>query len=216
MDPNIIFGRLVRLAKLDTSVFDEVRDDPKETLPAVAIVAISALLAGIGAWLWLTLVKPFGGLDIDFVNILLFIWLLGTILTVGAWALWVGVTWLVLQNVYKEQVEFQTLLRTMGYAAFPFAFSILMAIPALSMGFALVPLVGWFVLSIFAVQAASGAESDRVIKANLAGFLACCLLLGLFARGFGIATGVFVVSEGLKPAVEGEYYKSAAPDFDIP
>ena len=27
MDPNVIMNRLIRLAKLDTTVFDEVRDD---------------------------------------------------------------------------------------------------------------------------------------------------------------------------------------------
>ena len=52
MDPNVILGRVLRLARLDTSVFDEVRDDQNETIPAVIIAAISALLAGIGSFLW--------------------------------------------------------------------------------------------------------------------------------------------------------------------
>ncbi len=206
MDINAIFNRLMRLARLDTSVFDEVRDDARETIPAIVIVAVGSLIAGFGVWLWLLFVKP-SGIDVDFVNILLFVWLLGTALTVGLWFAWVGVTFVVLQSVYHEQVDFQSLLRTMGYASFPFAASLLMLIPALSMGFALVPLVAWFVLSIFAVQSASGADSDRVIKANFAGFLVFCLVLGLLARGVGIGTGVFVNSEGGKAIAEGEFYK---------
>jgi len=52
MDPNVILNRVLRLARLDTSVFDEVRDDQNETVPAVIIAAISAFLAGLGSFLW--------------------------------------------------------------------------------------------------------------------------------------------------------------------
>ena len=45
MDPNVVINRLVRLAKLDTTVFDEVRDDANELIPAIVITVVSALLA---------------------------------------------------------------------------------------------------------------------------------------------------------------------------
>ncbi|MCH7651750.1 MAG: hypothetical protein IIA63_11410 [Nitrospinae bacterium] len=45
--------RIRRLARFDTTVFDEVRDEPGQTLPAVAIVVVGVLLAAIGGWLWL-------------------------------------------------------------------------------------------------------------------------------------------------------------------
>lgn len=206
MDPNLILNRLVRLAQLDTSPFDEVRDDQRELIPAIAIVAISALLAGIGTWLWLLFVKPDGPISVDFVNVLLNVWLLGTAMTVALWAVWVGVTAVVLQSVFKEPVEFTSLFRTMGYASFPFAASFLMLLPYLHMGIGLAAIVGWFVLSIFAVQAATGADSGKVIKSTLAGFLVFAVLLGMFARGAGIGTGIFINSES-RAVGEGEFYE---------
>jgi hypothetical protein len=177
----------------------------------VLIVAVSCLLTGIGLWLWLLFEVP-NGLDIDFVNVLLYIWLLGTVVTVIMWAVWVGVTAVVLQNFFKERVDMLALFRTMGYASFPFAAGFLMLIPHLSMGIGLVTLVAWFVLSIFAVQAATGADSGKVIKSTLAGFLVFAIVLGLFARSTGISTGVFLHSES-RAISEGEFFEFKGFDF---
>ena len=45
MDPNAVLNKLIRLAKLDTTVFDEVRDDANELIPAMIVAAVSALLS---------------------------------------------------------------------------------------------------------------------------------------------------------------------------
>ncbi len=55
MDPNAMMDRIVRLLRFDTSVFDEVKDDPNETIPAVIVALVSAFLAGLGALLYLYL-----------------------------------------------------------------------------------------------------------------------------------------------------------------
>jgi hypothetical protein len=218
MDPNIIMNRIMRLAKLDTSPFDEVRDDQRETVPAIVIVAVSALLASLGATLWLLLSKP-DGLSLDWGHVILKIWLLGTIITVIMWAVWVAVTAVFLSSFYKEQAEIPVLMRTMGYAAFPFALSILMLLPFLSFGIGVVALAIWAVLSTFAVQAATTADSDRVIKANLVGFLVFAVLLSIFARGVGISSGVFVNAENTGSAGpifdSGKYYKVDTGSVDF-
>jgi len=45
-----------------------------------------------------------------------------------------------------------------------------------------------------------------VIKATLAGFFVFAVLLGMFARGAGIGTGIFIDSES-RAIYEGELYK---------
>ena len=52
MDPNLILNKILRLARLDTTVFDEVRDDANELIPAMIVAGVSALLAGLGATLF--------------------------------------------------------------------------------------------------------------------------------------------------------------------
>jgi hypothetical protein len=214
MDFNLVLNRLKRLAQLDTSPFDEVRDDPRETLPAVLIVVAGCLLTGIGLLIWLLFEKPDGPVDVDFVNWLLYIWILGTIVTVIMWAVWVGVTAVMLQSFFKEPVDMMALFRTMGYASFPFAASVLMLLPYISLGIGIAALVGWFVLSIFAVQAASGADSGKVIKSTLAGFVVFAVILSIFARGTGIATGAFLHSDS-QTIEEGEFYEIDVDGFEL-
>jgi hypothetical protein len=52
MEFEVIVGRLLRLARLDTSVFDEVRMDPTATASSFLVVAAAAFAAGLGGWLW--------------------------------------------------------------------------------------------------------------------------------------------------------------------
>jgi hypothetical protein len=216
MDPNLILNRLNRLVRLDTTVFDEVRDDPKELVPAIIIVAVSALLASIGAWLWLALVghDPY---EVDFGKVFLKIILMGTLFNVGLWAVWVLVTYATLTAYFKEQADLQSLFRTMGYASFPLAATVVMLIPWLSFGVALIALVAWFVLSIYAVQATTGAHSNHVIAANLAGFDVFAILMAFLARSTGMTNGIFVNTEngystGHGAIVEGDNYKAPSVD----
>ena len=53
MDTQVILDRLQRfLLKLDTGVFEEMRDDTTATIPALIIAAVSFFLFGLGGWFW--------------------------------------------------------------------------------------------------------------------------------------------------------------------
>jgi len=176
MDPNVILNRIVRLAKLDTTVFDEVRDDTNELVPALIIAAISSLLAGLGAWLFWEL-GDFAFIDNAFLNN----FLLGGIFMAVMYGVWVLVTYVMLVQVYKASADLQSLFRTMGYAAFPLALCVLMFIPLIYPVFALVPIALTFVLTIYAAQSATNADSRQVVMANLAGLAVFTLVLGFVA-----------------------------------
>ena len=176
MDPNVVMNRLVRLIKLDTTVFDEVRDDANELIPAIVIAAVSALLAGLGAFLfWKTVAA--GTPDNAFVNQVI----LGVIFMIVMYGVAIAVVYVVMAQMFKVQVDIQALARTMGYAAFPLAFSVLMFIPLLWPIFAIVPLALLLVTMIYAVQSASGAESNQVVIASLIGFAVFVLILGVIS-----------------------------------
>ena len=154
--------------------------------------AISALLAGIGAWLWLLIDNPYSsGIDVDFGNVFVNILLLGEsgtgksqlarvihdnsprarepFVEINCAAIPEELIYVVLVQFYKEQADIQTLLRTMGYAAFPLSLSLLMFIPGLSFGIGLAAIVLWFVMSTYALQAATTASSDKVVMSNAKG-----------------------------------------------
>lgn len=193
MDPNAIVNRILRLAQLDTSVFDEVRDDAQELVPALIVLGVSSLLAGLGAALYWTVV-PNDFLELD--NIWLNNFILGSIFFALMYVVAALVIYVVLAQMYKVTTDLQSLIRTMGYASVPFAISLLMFIPVLWPLFMIVPLALLFVMMIYAVQSATGADSAQVVMATTIGFAVMCLILGFIALQAGagdapIGAGLF-------------------------
>ena len=176
MDPNVVLSRLLRLARLDTTVFDEVRDDERELVPALIIAVASAFLAGLGGWLYWEIAAD-SSPDSAFLNT----FILGSIFLAVMYGVAALVVYVVLVQFYRVSVDLQAIIRTMGYAAAPLALSVLMLLPVLFPLFALLPIALLMVMMIYAVQSASNAESGQVVMACVAGLAAMMLILGIIA-----------------------------------
>ncbi len=192
MDPNAIVNRVIRLARFDTTVFDEVRDDTQELIPALIVLAVSALLAGLGAALhWAIVPGAFlDGLDNNWVNN----FILGSIFFAVMYVVAGLVVYVVMAQMYRVTADVQSLLRTMGYGSIPFAASVLMFVPVLWPLFAIVPLALLFVMMIYAVQSATNADSTQVVISSTIGFSVMVLVLGLIALQHG--TGDYPIGAG--------------------
>ena len=189
LDVGAIVSRIQRLARLDTTVFDEVRNAASETIPALAVVIGSTLLSAIGVWLWLTLEVD----GLDTAQVILKLVILGTAVTVGAWALWALVTQVVLLNVFGVQADRMSLIRCMGYAAAPAAAMLLMLVPTIGLGIGIAATVAWFTLTNYAIQAAApAARPNQVVLANIAGFAVFAVLMALLADTTGWSPGLFI------------------------
>ena len=193
LEPRVNFGiladRLQRLVRLDTTVFDEVRQDPSATVPSIMVVVASTLLAAVGGWLWWN-IQDFGfagGVLLDSV-------VLGTVFSVALWIVWLLVAWVILTQLFQEDADWQEMLRTMGMAAAPLALSILMFIPGVSFGVGLVSVALFFGLTTIAIQAATPNTSPaRVLIANMAGFAVWAVVLGLLVNSSDyFAPGIFL------------------------
>ena len=176
MDPNVILNRILRLAKLDTTVFDEVRDDEKELVPALVIAVVASLLAGLGAALFWEINFDRGPDSVWLNN-----FILGGLFMAALYIVWILIAYVIVVQVFKASADLQSLMRTMGYAAAPLALCVLMFIPVLYPVFAIVPLALLFVMTIYAVQSVTNADSTQVVIANTAGFAAMVLVLSIIA-----------------------------------
>lgn len=176
MDPNLVMNRLGRLARLDTSVFDEVRDDLNETLPAVVITLISSLLAGIGAWLWWEIIPSVSVSKAFFDTVII-----GSVFTAVMYGVAAAVIYVVLVQMYRVPVDLFSLVRTLGYASVPLALSVFMFIPVIFPLFTMLPIALLLVSMIYAVQSASNADPAQVVIASIIGLAAMILVLGLIA-----------------------------------
>ncbi|MCH7811319.1 MAG: hypothetical protein IH958_01680 [Chloroflexi bacterium] len=188
IDLDVLFGRLQRLIRLDTTVFDEVRNDPAATVPAVAVAVVSTLLAALGGWLWWW-IKDFPSLGDVFLESVIF----GTLFSVALWIVWLLVAWVVLTQIFSEEADWQQMLRTMGMAAAPLALSFAMFIPGISFGVGLASVALFFGLTTIAIQAVTPANPARVLVANLGGFAVWAIVLTLLVNSDSfLAPGIFL------------------------
>lgn len=188
IDLDVLIGRLQRLVRLDTTVFDDVRNDPAATVPAVAVAVVSTLLAAIGGWLWWWL-KDFPDLGDVFLESVIF----GTLFSIALWIVWLLVAWVVLTQIFSEEADWQQMLRTMGMAAAPLALSVAMFIPGISFGVGLASVALFFGLTTIAIQAVTPANPARVLVANLGGFAVWAIVLTLLVNSDSfLAPGIFL------------------------
>jgi len=189
---------LVRLARLDLTVFDDVKDEATATLPALAVVVVASLLAGLGSWLWWIFEIDFpAGADEKNFEAFWKTFILGGIFMMALWVLWVYISAMILSRVYRASADMNQMIRTMGLAFAPMAISFLVVIGVLAVPFGAFAVAATLLLTNVAIQAATDAEPQQVIVSNLAGFAVFAIALGILANvgqiydTGGLAPGIF-------------------------
>ena len=190
MDFEVMIGRLLRLARLDTTVFEEVRMDPAATVSSFVVAAAAVLAAGLGGWLWWV-----QEVDFDKGRVFLQSVILGSLFAIGLWIVWLFVVYVLLTQVFRERADLQQLIRTMGMAAAPLGLSLLLLIPGINFGLGLTSIALFFGLTTIAIQSVTTAEPAKVLLANAAGFAVWAVVLTLLvdagSRSY-LAPGIFV------------------------
>jgi len=190
---------LVRLARLDLTVFDDVKDEAAATAPALAVMVIASFAAGLGSWLWWA-VQDFPLVSDKNGEAFLKTFILGGILQAALWFVWVYIAAMLLSRVFGAAADLNRIMRTMGLAFAPMIITILMVVDILAVPFAVIAVGTTLLLSNSAMQAATDAEPQQVIVSNLAGFAVFAIVLGILANVAqiyeigGISPGIFFIS----------------------
>jgi hypothetical protein len=190
MSTQQIIDRIRRALSLEQEAFEEVRDDTAFT-PVVAVLAAAAVvLAALGAWL-------FGDTVLDFTPDGWFVdtFILGSIFTILLFMAGIGVTYVVLAQVYRETIAPDALVRIVALGYLPFAVGLLVCIPEIGFGFGILSIAAMFFYTVFGLRAAYPAiEPLRIVVAVLLGFAVWGMILPLVGElpDNNFATGVFV------------------------
>jgi hypothetical protein len=190
---------LLRLARFDLTVFDEVKDEAAATAPALTVMVVASFAAGLGSWLWwatqdFPLVSDKNG------EAFLKTFILGGILQAALWFVWVYIAAMLLSRVFGAGADLNRVMRTMGLAFAPMVITILMVVDILAVPFAVIAIGATLLLSNAAMQAATDAEPQQVIVSNLAGFAVFAIVLGILGNVAqiydigGISPGIFFIS----------------------
>lgn len=171
---NIFTNRMIRAAKFDVHLYEEVEADGSATRQAMGVVVLASLAAGVGS----IGATGLGGL------------LLGTLAALGGWYLWAGLTYFIGAKLLPEaqtEADLGQLLRTTGFSSSPGLLRVLGIIPgAGSLVFA-VASVWMLITMVIAVRQALDYKSTwRAVGVCAIGWLIQTLIMALllvFAGG---------------------------------
>jgi hypothetical protein len=165
--------RLIRAAKLDVHLYEEVEADRDATGQAMTVVILSAVAAGIGS--------PGGGGLSGIVVV--------TIAALVGWLIWAYLTYFIGTRLLPEpqtKADYGELLRTIGFASSPGLIRILGIIPGLAGILVLVAGIWMLVATVIAVrQALDYTSTARAIGVCVIGWLVQILIFALALQLLG-------------------------------
>lgn len=165
--------RMIRAAKLDPHLYEEVEADKSAMGQAMGVVVLSSLAGGVGF-------MQHGGM----VGLAL-----GTLGALLGWFIWAFLTYLIGTRLLPEpqtKADHGELLRTIGFSSAPGIIRVLAIIPALNTLVNLLAGAWMLVAMVIAVRQALDYHSTyRAIGVCLIGWLVQLVLLGLLIMMMG-------------------------------
>jgi hypothetical protein len=162
-----LVDRMVRAAKLDVSLYEEVEKDQTAMPQAMAVVAIASVAAGVGS----LGVAGFSGL------------IVGLIASLVGWFVWAFLTYFIGTKLLPEpqtKADLGELLRTIGFSSSPGVIRVLGFIPVLGRIILFAASIWMLVAMVIAVRQALDYQSTwRAVGVCLIGWIVQMLLFGL-------------------------------------
>jgi len=159
--------RMIRAAKLDASLYEEVEADRGALGQATAVVVLASLAAGFGS-------VARGGVGG---------FLFGTIAALAGWYIWAFLTYWIGTRFLPEpqtQADYGELLRTIGFSSSPGVIRVLGVIPGLTGLVFLVASIWMLVAMVIAVrQALDYTGTLRAVGVCLIGWIVQVLILAV-------------------------------------
>ncbi len=174
-----ILDRMIRAARLDVSLYEEVEKDEAATNQAVLVVIITSICSGIGTAIG---ARGPGGLVLGLVA--------GIISALVGWLIWSFITYFVGTKVFKgpqTEATYGQLLRCVGFSDSPRAIAILSFIPVLGGIIAFVAMIWSLVAMVIAVRQALDFTTGRAVATCIVGFIALVVISAIVG---GLAGGL--------------------------
>jgi hypothetical protein len=177
--------RMIRAARLETGLYNEVEADTSATTQALTVVVLAAVAAGIGAAIGGALSGRPAGIAGGLIG--------GVLTELIGWAVWSYVMYFVGTRVFHGTASYGELLRTLGFAYSPGVLLIFRFIPLL--GGLLVLVVGiWRIIAGFiAIREALDLDSGYTLATIVVGIIAYIVvfaIVGLVLAAIGLSAAV--------------------------
>ena len=165
--------RIIRAAKLDVNLYEEVEADKGAMFQAMAVVVLSSIAAGVGSVGSL----GFGGI------------LMGMIAALIGWYIWAYLTYIIGTKLLPEpqtKADHGELLRTIGFSSSPGLIRVLGVIPGVGSVIFLAASIWMLVAMVIAVrQALDYKSTPRAVGVCLIGWIIQTLIFVLLFSVLG-------------------------------
>jgi len=170
----VYLDRIVRAAKLDVNLYEEVEADKGAMSQAMGVVVLSSIAAGIGS---------IGSIGIKGVVI-------GAITALIAWYVWAYITYFIGTKVLPEpqtKTDHGELLRTIGFSSSPGLLRILAIIPGIGGIIFMITSVWMLVAMVIAVRQALDYKSTlRAVGVCMIGWVIQAIILMILFTVLGV------------------------------
>lgn len=161
----IYLDRIVRAAKLDVNLYEEVEADKGAMSQAMGVVVLSSVAAGIGS---------IGTMGIKGI-------IIGAIAALIAWYIWAYITYIIGTKILPEpqtKADHGELLRTIGFSSSPGLLRILAIIPGIGGIIFMIASVWMLVAMVIAVRQALDYQSTlRAVGVCMIGWVIQVIIL---------------------------------------
>lgn len=170
---------MMRAARLDVNLYEEVEADTGATSQALTVVVIAAVASGIGAALGAAMdnspaTNPITGL------------LTGVLGGLIGWGAWSFVIFFVGTRLFGGTATYGELLRTLGFAYTPSILGILSFIPILGGLIGLAAGIWGLVTGFIAIRQALDLDNGKTIAAIIVGIVAYMIVLFILVSVFAM------------------------------
>ena len=177
--------RMIRAARLETNLYNEVEADLTATNQALTVVVVTAIAGGLGSAIGQALAGRPTGVVGGLIG--------GVLAELIGWLVWSYVMYLVGTRVFHGTATYGELLRTLGFAYSPGVLLILRFIPVL--GGLITLLVGiWRIVTGFiAIREALDLDNGSTlatIVVGIIGYLVVSLIIGAILATIGLGAAV--------------------------
>lgn len=171
-----LIDRMIRAAKLDASLYEEVEIDPAATNQALLVV-VASVCSGIGSGVR-SLLAGLGAVELT-------IGLVGGVVsTLVGWLIWSFITYFIGTRLFKgpkTEATYGELLRCIGFSDSPGVLAILGFIPLLGGLISLVVGIWTLIAMVIAVRQALDFTTGRAILTCIVGWIVMFVMFAILA-----------------------------------
>ena len=178
---------MIRAARLDTALYEEVERDTTETNNALTVVAISAIATGIGGAIGAAM-NPTAAAPNPIVGLIF-----GVVIALIGWVVWTGFVYFVGTRLFGGTATWGEVMRTVGYANSPGVLNVLSFVPVLGALIGFVVFIWTIVTTVVGVRQALDVGTGKAILAAIIGgvcaFVVMLVIAGIVGLPCAMASG---------------------------